>query len=214
MPTQPGFEMNVLGEWVPAPDRPAADGTGLPSWFDHEEREPRVVGTLIALAAIASLLGGLVWYALVLEANEGGGAEAGGLVLVAALLWVLYLSLPTEQHHRALLRRHERFSDRMDRFVNPLRAGTERRLTLRRERDRFRAMRDERSRRVGELGEAAYRAFRQGALDPSLAPSAQRVMAIEQQMLMQDQRLQGLREPNSESGQTSSPSGTDRPPEG
>ena len=193
-----GFEQNVLGEWVPAPSGAAADGTGLPSWVDLDDHEPRVVGTMIVLGALVSLVGGFTWYGFVLHANEGGGAESGGLVLLASLLWVLYLSLPTEQHHQSLIRRYERLCARMDRFVNPVRAGTERRIKLRRERDRFRAMRNERSRRVNELGEAAYRSFRAGTLDPTLSPNAQRVMAIEQQMLMQDTRLAKLKDAGTE----------------
>jgi hypothetical protein len=53
-------------------------------------------------------------------------------------------------------------------------------------------MRDERARRINALGEGAYRAFRQGTLSADLQPGAQRVLAMEHQMLTQDQRIHGL----------------------
>ena len=53
-------------------------------------------------------------------------------------------------------------------------------------------MRDERTRRITALGESAYRAFRHGSLPADLQPGAQRVLAIERQMLSQDQRIHQL----------------------
>jgi len=166
-------------------------------WEQGPDQEPRVVGTAVAVAAVAMLLAGLARYAWAMYRGYGV-AEAGGLVLVSMLLWIGYLSLPSTQQHRALLRMHARLARFVDRRVDPLQSRTRDRLELRRERDRYRSIQDERSRRIAELGELAYRKFRTGALDPELQPHAQRVMGIEQQLLMQDQRLDQLHSPPKE----------------
>ena len=175
---------------LPGHDEPSGgfwDDTPSAMIFD-EDREPRVIGTLVALSAVALMVAACAVYAA--ELSKGaGGASAGGFVLLSALVWVWYLSLPAEQQHKWLLRRHRKVSSFLDRRVDPLRNRTATRMRLRRDRERYRSMRDERTRRVNELGELAYRQFRAGGADAVLTPNAKRVMAIEQQMMLQDHRI-------------------------
>jgi len=171
---------------------------GPSAWLEDEDEvdgvmidQPRVVGTTLAVGAIVmSLAAWAVWGRAMYEG--AGGAEAGGFVLISMLLWVWYLSLPRSRQHRTMLQWHERISSFIDRRVSPLRSRTEGQLLMRRERDRYRAMRDERTRRVNALGEGAFRAFRQGTLPIDLQSGAQRVLAMERQMLEQDRRIHEL----------------------
>jgi hypothetical protein len=193
-------------ELVPPPrveDNPFGDffADGPSAWLvDDEDSEdevpidtPRVAGTLLAGGAILMLVAAWgVWGHAMYQG--AGGAEAGGFLLLAGLLWVWYLSLPRAKQHAAMLRWHQRVQHLVERRVEPLRERTEGSLQMRRERDRYRAMADERARRVAALGEGAYRRFRQGALDAELQAGAQRVMAIERQMLVQDQRIHALQQ--------------------
>lgn len=184
---------------VPAPVT-GERAEAMSAFFDHTEKafwrepvdtEPRALGTSIALAASGTFVGSLAWYGVSL-AREYGVAEAGGLVLVSALLWIWYLTLPRQQQHAALLRMHASIAGWVDRRADPLQSRTRARTSFRRERDRLQAIRNERQRRINELGEAAYRHFRTGGLTPELQSIAQRVMAMEQQMMMQDQRVEQL----------------------
>ncbi|MCW2923880.1 MAG: hypothetical protein JWM98_1284 [Thermoleophilia bacterium] len=182
------------------PENPFGDffGDGPSAWLEdedsaseHEQGESRLVSTLIATAAIGMLVAGwVVWGAAMVRG--AGGAESGGFVLLAMLLWIWYLSLPRERQHRFLLRRHTRLRDLVDRRTGRIRERTEGQLSMRRERERYRAMRDERTRRVNALGEGAYRSFRHGQLPADLHAGAQRVLAMERQMLGQDQRIHAL----------------------
>ena len=189
---QPGQYVNVLGEVV------SDEGyfQGLPrSFFDDDEEldddhEARPLGTLVLLVTLALLVVSIVVYVRSLQAGSGG-ATAGGFVLLAAIAWVGYLSMPDQQSPR-VMRRWKRLSDRIDRRIQPWRSRADVGIAMRRERERYQSMRMERSRRVGDLGEASYRAFRAGTLPPELAAQAQRVIAIEQQMLLQDARLHEL----------------------
>lgn len=184
------------------PDNPFGDffGDGPSAWLEDEDEdgaaglapgEPRFAGTMLASGALAMLAAGWAVWGVAMY-RGAGGAEAGGFVLIALLLWIWYLSMPRAQQHRFMLRWHERVRGRVEQRTVRLRARTEMQLSMRRERDRYRAMRDERSRRVAALGEDAYRAFRQGRLAPELQAGAQRVLAIERQMLMQDQHIHEL----------------------
>jgi hypothetical protein len=180
-------------------DNPFGDcfSDGPSAWLEDDPPDavriehPRVVGTMLAVGAVAMLLAGWAVWGVGMY-NGAGGAEAGGFVLLAMLLWIWYLSMPREQQHAFMLRRHTSIQRLVDRRTSPLRERTEGQLAMRRERDRYRAMRDERTRRVTSLGEGAYRSFRQGTLPVELHPGAQRVMAIERQMLTQDHRIHSL----------------------
>lgn len=152
------------------------------------DREPRIIGSMLAAAAGILLVVALVVY--VLEVRRGAfGQIAGGFVLLAMIAWIIYLSLPREQQHDALVAWHARWSQRIERFVEPVRGRTKAQIDLRRERERFRSMRLERTRRITELGEAAYRQFRSGDAAPDIVEHGRRVLAIEQQMLLQDARM-------------------------
>ena len=151
----------------------------------------RVKGTLLALVAMLSLAGGWAWI-IAAMVRGSGGAEAGAFVLVAMLAWIGYLSLPRTDQHAALLRIDRRIATWLDRGVNPLHARTTGTLAMRRERERYRAMRDERTRRIAALGEGAYRTFRRGQLPVELGVHAQRVLAMERQMMLQDHRIHEL----------------------
>jgi hypothetical protein len=173
-----------------------SDGPATMSWDEgdfgvEDHGEPRVLGTLSAGAAIVLLLGSFALYAFELH-RGAAGADAGGVVLLSAIAWAFYLSLPPAQHHDSLIGFNDWLTGLLDSRVDPVRQRTEAQLALRRERDRYRAMRDERARRIAELGEAAYRQFRSGEAAPTLVANGQRVMAIEQQMLMQDARLHDM----------------------
>lgn len=158
---------------------------------DVKITSPRIAGTFLALGAIGLLLGAwVVWGIGVVR--DAGGAEAAPLLLMAMVLWIWYLNLPRQQQHHALLARHRAMTRLVERTVLPLSARTEGSLTMRRERDRYRAMRDERERRILALGEAAQRSFRSGQLPADLHGPAQRVLAIERQMLAQDARIHNL----------------------
>lgn len=159
---------------------------------DHVPLEtPRLIGGVLASGAVLMLIAAWgIWGRAMYHGS--GGAEAGGFLLLSMLLWIWYLSLRRAQQHAALLRWHHRVQRIVERRVAPLRARTEGNLTIRRERDRYRAMSDERARRIDSLGESAYRAFRQGTLSAELQPGAQRVLAMEHQMLVQDQRIHQL----------------------
>jgi hypothetical protein len=188
-------------ELVPPPrvdDNPFGDffGDGASAWLEDDDEgpeitHPRVVGTMLAAGAVMMLLAAWAVWGVAMY-RGAGGAEAGGFILLAMLLWIWYLSMPREQQHTWMLKRHERVKGFVDRRVSPIRKRTEGHVTMRSERGRYRAMRDERTRRVTELGEGAYRAFRHGTLQPELHPQAQRVLAMERQMLTQDQRIHGL----------------------
>jgi hypothetical protein len=190
-------------ELIPPPrvdDNPFGDffGDGPTAWLvdeDDDERvvidTPRVVGTAVAGGAILMLVAAWTVWGLAMY-RGAGGAEAGGFLLLALLLWVRYLTLPRVRQHAAMLRWHVRVQRLVERRTEPLRERTEAQARRRRERDRYRAMADERARRVTALGEGAYRSFRQGTLPADLHPGAQRVLAIERQMLTQDQRIHQL----------------------
>ncbi|MCW2927399.1 MAG: hypothetical protein JWM86_1367 [Thermoleophilia bacterium] len=210
-------------ELVPPPrvdDNPFGDffGDGPSAWLEDADDEshvpidrPRIVGTLLAGGAVAMLV--IAWAVWGLAMYRGsGGAEAGGFILLAMLLWVWYLSLPRTKQHAFMLRRHAAMQGLVDRRVTPLRERTEGQLTMRRERDRYRAMRDERSRRIASLGEGAYRSFRHGTLPAELQAAAQRVLAIERQMLVQDSRIHQLADERGASGQPGGHSGADEAP--
>lgn len=174
-------------------------GDGPSAWleddFDDEYgNQPRMVGTLLAAASIALLVcAWVIWGAAMYQG--AGGAESGGFVLLSLICWVVYLSLPKQQQHRRMLTAHDRVTRFVERRINPVRSRTEGQLRVRRERGRYRSMRDERTRRVTALGEAAYRGFRHGTLPVDLHPAAQRVLAMEQQMMLQDHRLHELTSP-------------------
>jgi hypothetical protein len=189
-------------ELVPPPrvdDNPFGDffGDGASAWLEDDDddspeiTQPRVVGTMLAAGAVTMLAAAWgVWGAAMYRG--AGGAEAGGFILLSLLLWIWYLSLPRSKQHANMLRWHVRTQRLVDRRANPLRDRTEGSLTMRREKGRYRAMREERTRRINALGEGAYRSFRQGTLAADLHANAQRVMAIERQMLSQDQRIHTL----------------------
>jgi len=151
----------------------------------------RPTGLALAVLSVGLLVVAFVYYGISLS-RGAAGAESGGIVVIAAFTWMWYLSLDRSQQHAPLLKLHRSVSYWLDGRVDPFRERTESQLHLRRERQRFDAMRDERSRRINELGEAAYRNFRRGELAPELARNAQRVLAIEQQMLLQDARVTDL----------------------
>ncbi len=189
-------------ELVPPPrvdDNPFGDffSDGASAWLEVdaddgvEITQPRVVGTMLATGAVTMLLAAWAVWGVAMY-RGAGGAEAGGFLLISMLLWIWYLSMPREQQHAWMLRRHEKVKGLVDRRVSPIRSRTEGHVTMRSERARYRAMRDERTRRVNDLGEGAYRAFRHGTLPVDLHSGAQRVLAMERQMLAQDQRIHGL----------------------
>jgi hypothetical protein len=191
-------------ELVPPPrvdDNPFGDffADGASAWLEDDEQDedevqldrPRLVGTALATGAVLMLIAAWAVWGIAMYRGSGG-AEAGGFLLLSMLLWAWYLSLPRSKQHAAMLRWHVRVQRVIDRPVAPIRDRTEGQLLMRRERDRYRSMRDERTRRVTALGEGAYRSFRQGTLSPELQAGAQRVLAIERQMLAQDQRIHGL----------------------
>lgn len=193
-------------------------GDGPSAWLeddlDDDEfgDEPRMVGTLLAAAAITLMISAwVIWGAAMYEG--AGGAEAGGFVLLSLIVWVVYLSLPKQQQHRRMLRSHERVSAIIERRVNPLRSRTEGQLKVRRERGRYRSMRDERTRRVTALGELAYRGFRHGTLPAEMHTAAQRVLAMEQRMMLQDHRLHELARPdvNEQATEASAPPAPGQP---
>ncbi len=190
-------------ELVPPPrvdDNPFGDffGDGASAWLEDDEEDdgpeitqPRFVGTMLAAGAVMMLLAAwAVWGVAIWRG--AGGAEAGGFLLLSMLLWIRYLSMPREQQHAWMLKRHMRVRSFVERRVSPIRTRTEGHVVMRSERGRYRAMRDERTRRINSLGEGAYRMFRQGTLQPDLHAGAQRVLAMERQMLVQDQRIHGL----------------------
>ncbi len=182
-------------------DNPFGDffADGASAWLEDDEPEddevqldrPRIAGTALAAGSVLMLLAAWAVWGVAMYRGSGG-AEAGGFLLLSMLLWAWYLSLPRAKQHAAMLRWHVRIQRLVDRPVAPIRERTEGQLLMRRERDRYRSMRDERTRRVTALGEGAYRSFRQGTLSPELQAGAQRVLAIERQMLAQDQRIHGL----------------------
>lgn len=190
-------------ELVPPPrvdDNPFGDffSDGPSAWLEDEDDDeaiplerPRLVGTALAIGAVSMLLASWVIWGVAMY-RGAGGAEAGGFILLAILCWIWYLSLPRPRQHAFMLRRHVAMQRLVDRRATPLRERTEGSMTMRREKGRYRAMRDERTRRINALGEGAYRSFRQGQLPADLHTPAQRVMAIERQMLAQDQRIHGL----------------------
>lgn len=180
-------------------DNPYGDffSDGPSAWLEDDPEhevsidQPRVAGTLLAVGSLLML--GAAWAIWTAALVRGaGGAEAGGFLLLAMLLWIWYLSMPRTQQHGVLLRLDQRAAGFVERRFAPLQRRTEERMSMRRERDRYRAMRDERTRRVTSLGEGAYRAFRRGELPAELQSQAQRVMAMERQMLLQDHRIRTL----------------------
>lgn len=175
------FFADTPGDWFHADD---VDADSDEPWGDGG----RVLGTALASASILTLVAAWIVWAAALRSGAGG-AEAGGFVLIAMILWGLYLALPVERQHRALVRGWRSLSGLIDRRMLPLRARTAVSLSRRRERERLRSMRTERSRRIATLGEASYRAFRQGELPAQAHPEARRVLAIERQMLAQEHRV-------------------------
>lgn len=182
------------------PDNPYGDffSDGPSAWLEDTDEDsdvpldrPRIVGTLLACCAIGTMLGAWVVWGIAMYRGFGG-AEAAPLLLVSMLCWLRYLALPRSRQHAFLLRRHAGLQRLVERRTSPLRERTEGTLSMRRERTRYRSMRDERTRRVAALGEAAYREFRQGRLPQALHQGAQRVLAMERQMLIQDHRIQML----------------------
>ncbi|MBC7461915.1 MAG: hypothetical protein H7287_11180 [Thermoleophilia bacterium] len=182
----------------PVDDNPFGDffSDGPSAWLEDEvgdddsveHTHTRVKGTLLALGAIA--FGAVAWGWFTAAMVRGsGGAEAGGFVLVAMVLWLIYLSLDRTDQHAPLLRIDRRVASLLDRSVDPLQARTTGSIVMRRERDRYRAMRDERTRRIEALGEGAYRSFRRGQLPEELQTNAQRVLAMERQMMLQDRKI-------------------------
>jgi hypothetical protein len=203
MPVESHGPLPAQHELVPPPrvdDNPFGDffSDGPSAWLEDEDDEeqipldkPRIVGTALAFGTIAMLVA--AWAVWAHAMYEGaGGAEAGGFIMLAILLWIWYLALPRTKQHAWMLRRHVGVQHFVERRATPMRERTEGSLTMRREKGRYRAMRDERTRRINALGEGAYRSFRQGTLPADLHAGAQRVMAIERQMLSQDQRIHGL----------------------
>ena len=198
-------------ELTPPPtvdDNPFGDffSDGPTAWLVDEDEEdqvelrtPRIVGTVLAGLAILMLVAAWSVFGIAMY-RDAGGAEAGGFLLLAGMCWVWYLSLERPRQHAAMLRWHTRMQRLVERRVEPLRERTEGQLLLRRERDRYRAMADERTRRINALGEGAYRSFRQGTLAADLQPGAQRVLAIERQMLSQDQRIVTIERERAERG--------------
>lgn len=210
-------------ELVPPPrvdDNPFGDffSDGPSAWLEDDGDDgsleevpidrPRIVGTLLASGAVLMLLAAWTVWGIAMY-RGAGGAEAGGFLLLSMLLWIWYLSLHRARQHAAMLRWHLRVRRLVDRRVEPLRERTEGQLFLRRERDRYRAMSDERQRRITALGESAYRTFRQGALPPELQTGAQRVLGIERQMLAQDQRIHELVRDRAASAESEGHVGTD-----
>ncbi len=164
------------------------------------EREPRTAGTL--LATITCLLLAVALGVYILELRRGAyGQIAGGFILLAMISWIIYLSLPRREQHDGLVNWHQRFTRRVDRAIDPIRGRTQAQINLRRERERFRSMRHERTRRITELGEAAYRQFRAGEAAPEIMEHGRRVLAIEQQMLLQDARMHELDTPGDQLSQ-------------
>ncbi len=189
-------------ELVPPPrvdDNPFGDffGDGASAWLEDDDddspeiTQPRVVGTMLAAGAVTMLLAAWAVWGVAMY-RGAGGAESGGFLLLSMLLWIWYLSMPREQQHTWMLKRHVRVQRLVERRVSPIKQRTEGHVTMRSEKGRYRAMRDERTRRVNALGESAYRSFRQGTLQNDLHAGAQRVLAMERQMLSQDQRIHGL----------------------
>lgn len=183
---------------------------GPSAWLEDEEEElasgVRLAGSsLVVGSAAMAIAAWVVWGHAMYQG--AGGAEAGGFVLLSMVAWIWYLSMPREQQHAPLLRLHAGLRDRVERRVLPIRSRTEGQLAMRRERDRYRAMRDERTRRIDSLGESAYRAFRTGTLPVELHPPAQRVLAMERQMLVQDHRIQAMERVRQGTGSVRPPDG-------
>jgi hypothetical protein len=172
---------------------------GPSAWLEDEDEDSldavvhgsRLLGTLVAAAAILLLIAAWAYWGYGMY-RDAGGAESAPILLVAMILWIRYLTLPRDQQHRALLVRQRAISDFVERTARPIRRRTEGTMAVRSERDRYRAMRDERQRRINALGEAAHRTFRNGQLPAELHAPAQRVLAIERQMLVQDSRIHEL----------------------
>lgn len=187
----PVVDTNPFGDFF-------ADGPS--AWLEDDDEaseddvtisRPRILGSFLAGASISLLIAAWsVWGAGIYRG--AGGAESAPILLLATMTWIWYLSLPREQQHRALLRRNAALQRLVDERIVPMHRRTEGSIAVRRERDRYRAMRDERERRVLALGEAAQRSFRHGTLPPELHAPAQRVLAIERQMLVQDARIHEL----------------------
>jgi hypothetical protein len=195
-------DVPVPGELEPPerdPENPFGDffGDGPSAWLEDEDSseehsdQARVAGTLLVLATAAMFSAAWGVFGVALW-RGAGGAEAGGFILLGLLCWIWYLAMPRAQQHRAMLRLHERLRNTIERRAERVSSKTGSQLQLRRERERYRAMRDERSRRVAALGEAAYRAHRTTSLPDDLHVAAQRVLIIEREMLLQDHRLQQL----------------------
>lgn len=172
---------NVLGEPVAARYRLLTEEP--PVLYRSPYRPLATALLLLVLLLIASAFG--VVYA-------GLAAEGGMLVLIAAAVAVAALAGVDPDHASPLGRGYDSLAEWVDRRVDPLRRRADIELTLRREREVFEKMRRERARRVGELGETAYRQFRAGQLPESLRPHAERILKLEQHMLMQDDRMHRL----------------------
>ena len=189
---------NVLGERMSVPV-PVPTMTPAPAAPEQRgKRELRPAGSFAIFLTFAMLAGAIGWYA----ADQDAAALAGGCILIAALTFIWYLHLPPPQQHPGVIAGYDRLGDAIDRRVEPLRRQAGVNLTLRRERERYDNMRRERTRRVNDLGEAAYRYYRSGVLHPDLNAHGHKVTGIEQQLLMQDQRMHKLQEQRQEAVQS------------
>lgn len=188
-PPAEGVTTNVLGEVVPETyyEGPQVGEATQASVVGGRRRgQRRLLGaTLLGLAGAMLTIGFGVYAA-------GLVAEAGGFVLLAAFALIWYLTLVPERQHPRVMLTYRRYSSMVDRRIEPMRRRADVELTLRREREGYERMRRERARRVSDLGELAYRRYREGEVVESLAPHAQRVQSIEQKMLLQDRKVHEL----------------------
>lgn len=180
---------NVLGE-------PVMSDAYYEALADRAERRRRgarrPTGT-VALALTIVLLAIAIGAFAAFMQRGYGQAQSGIFVLLAAFCWIWYVSMSEDQHHPSVMRQYEAFNRFVDARVEMLRRRTGLEMEMRRQRERFDTMRGERLRRIQDLGEATYRMFREGAAPPPLQSQATRVLSIEQQMLVQEQRLSQLR---------------------
>jgi hypothetical protein len=174
---------NVLGEVVPVSQY--AQPAEVPPHVQEPTgpKQRRLLGSVLLIVAGTMLTVSFAVYA------AGLVAEAGGFVLLAAFIAIWYLTLAPERQHPKIMRRYTRLSAQLDRRVEPMRRRADVEMSLRKERDTFDRIKRERTRRVMELGELAYRRYRAGEVVESLEAHAQRVQSIEQRLLVQDHRV-------------------------
>jgi hypothetical protein len=154
---------------------------------------PDSISWLILTVCTVLVLVSFGWFAAATQ-EQAGGAEAGAFILLSATMSCWYLSRPKSQQHAFVVHGYGRYAALIDNRIDPFRARTELGLELRRERERSGTVRKERSRRVNALGEAAYRLYRAGMLDPTLIEHAQRIELMERHMLVQDAKVNELLE--------------------